>query len=241
MKFTNRIALVTGAAQGIGEAVSREFAERGVDVAMLDINEEKLNASADAIRAANPERKIIAVPCDVGDQASMDAAFAKVIEAFGRVDILVNNAGLWRDNRGKFHETDPATWERRWRVNVFSMMYLSKLALPGMLAQEFGRIINVASVAGVYGLANMVDYSTTKGAMISFTRALAKETAEKKVMVTCVSPGSVDGEPKPSELSYSNRAGTYHEHAQMILFLASDNASYVSGQSFQVDGCRRKM
>ena len=241
MRFTNRIALVTGAAQGIGEAVSREFAERGVDVAMLDINEEKLIASADAIRAAYPERKILAIACDVGEAASMDAAVAKVLAEFGRVDILVNNAGLWRDNRGLFHETDPATWERRWRVNVFSMMYLSKLLLPGMLAQEFGRIINVASVAGVYGLANMVDYSTTKGAMISFTRALAKETADKKVMVTCVSPGSVNGEKTPTDLSYSNRHGTYHEHAQMILFLASDNASYVSGQSFQVDGCRRKM
>ena len=121
------------------------------------------------------------------------------------------------------------------------MMYLSKKFLPGMLAQEYGRIINVASVAGVYGLANLVDYSTTKGAVISFTRALAKETANKKVLITCVSPGAVDGQGAPSELSYSDRCGTFNEHAQMILFLASDNASYVSGQSFQVDGCRRKM
>ncbi|MBE6613423.1 MAG: SDR family oxidoreductase [Ruminococcaceae bacterium] len=241
MKFTNRIALVTGAAQGIGEAVSREFAERGVDVAMLDVNGDKLKAVAKSIRDASPERRILAVPCDVGDAASMDAAVAEVLSEFGRVDILVNNAGLWRDNTGAFHETDPATWERRWRVNVFGMMYLSKLLLPGMLEREFGRIINVASVAGVYGIANMVDYSTTKGAMISFTRALAKETAAKKVLVTCVSPGSVSGEMTPTELSYSNRMGTYHEHAQMILFLASDNASYVSGQSFQVDGCRRKL
>jgi len=241
MKFENRTAVITGAAHGIGEAAAAEMAERGVDIAMLDVNGEMLDEAAQAIREKYPERKILAVRCDVSDAADMDRAFAEISSTFPRVDILVNNAGIFRDNRGPFHETDPASWERRWRINVFGMMYLTKLFLPGMLAQEYGRVINVASVAGVYGLANMVDYSTTKGAVISFTRALAKETTAHGVLITCVSPGSVGAEMKPSELSFSGRTGTYHEHAQMIVFLASDNASYMSGQSFQVDGCRKKM
>lgn len=241
MKFNNRTAVITGAAHGIGEAVAHEMAERGVDVAIVDLNSEMLNAVAEDIRAKFPERKVLAVSCDVGERDQLDAAVEKIQREFPRIDILVNNAGIFRDNRGPFHETDPDTWERRWRINVFSMMYLSKKFLPGMLAQEYGRIINVASVAGVYGLATMVDYSTTKGAVISFTRALAKETAKQKVLVTCVSPGAVDSWESPTNLSYSDRNGTYSEHAQMILFLASDNASYISGQSFQVDGCRRTM
>lgn len=126
-------------------------------------------------------------------------------------------------------------------------VYCTKYVLPDMLVSGFGRIINVASVAGVYGNANMVHYSATKGAIISMTRALAKEVSDKGVTVNAISPGSVtDSENEsleasvPSELSFMGRTGSPMENAKLISFLASDDASYISGQNIQIDGCRKK-
>lgn len=127
------------------------------------------------------------------------------------------------------------------------VVYFTKAVLPKMLENGHGRIINVGSVAGVYGNANMVHYSTTKGALITMTKALAKEVADKGVLVNCVSPGSVSpSENKDmnyfenSELSFIGRTGTDMENANLICFLASDEASYISGQNIQIDGCRKK-
>ena len=132
-------------------------------------------------------------------------------------------------------------------LNVMSVVYLTKAVLPGMLERKYGKIINVASVAGVYGNANMVHYSATKGALISMTKALAKEVTDKGVLVNCVSPGSVSSSANPdvnsftpSELSFMGRTGTNMENANLICFLASDEASYISGQNIQIDGCRKK-
>ena len=120
--------------------------------------------------------------------------------------------------------------------------------IGGMLENAYGRIINVASVAGVYGNAKMAHYSATKGAVIAMTRALAKEVTDQGVLVNCVSPGSVSNSQNedidffsPSELSFMGRTGTDRENANLILFLASDEASYISGQNIQIDGCRKKM
>ena len=124
---------------------------------------------------------------------------------------------------------------------------MTKAVLPGMLERKYGRIINVASVAGVYGNANMVHYSATKGAVISMTKALAKEVADKGILVNCVSPGSVSPSEnsdvnsfEPSELAFMGRTGTNMENANLICFLASDEASYISAQNIQIDGCRKK-
>jgi NAD(P)-dependent dehydrogenase (short-subunit alcohol dehydrogenase family) len=123
-------------------------------------------------------------------------------------------------------------------------MYMTKAVLGGMIARGYGRIVNLASVAGVYGNRNMVDYSTTKAAIIGFTKALAKEVSEAGVTVNAVSPGSINSEEEyrnNTELSFIGRTGTVDECANVITFLCSDAASYVSGQNYQVDGCRKKM
>ena len=127
-------------------------------------------------------------------------------------------------------------------------VYFTKAVLPSMLENEWGRIINVASVAGVYGNANMVHYSATKGAVISFTKGLAKELAEYNITVNSVSPGSVSPAAeddidfvKPSDLSYSGRTGSGRENADLICFLASDSAAYINGENIQIDGCRKKL
>lgn len=127
------------------------------------------------------------------------------------------------------------------------VVYCTKAVLPKMLENSYGRIVNVASVAGVYGNANMVHYSATKGALIAMTKALAKEVTDKGVLVNCVSPGSVSPSGNKdmnyfenSELSFMGRTGTDMENANLICFLASDEASYISGQNIQIDGCRKK-
>ncbi len=239
MRFNNRTALVTGAANGIGRATALMLARRGVDVMLYDVVEERLASLKDEISALG--RKADYCVCDMGDESSIDAAVARTKE-FGKIDILVNNAALWRNDAGKFVETSPESWKRRWMVNVWGLMYLTQKMLPDMTRQQWGRIINVSSVAGRYGIMNMVDYSTTKGAVHSFTKALAKEVAADNVLVTSMSPGNVgNGEMKPNDLAYMGRECSYDEQAEVICFLASENASYVSGQDFQVDGCRRKL
>ena len=127
-------------------------------------------------------------------------------------------------------------------------VYVTRAVLPSMLAQHYGKIINVASVAGVYGNANMAHYSATKGAIISFTKALAKEVCESGVLVNAVSPGTVSPSEnddidfhKPSSLSYMGRTGTDRENADLICFLVSDRAGYISGQNIQIDGCRKNI
>lgn len=128
-----------------------------------------------------------------------------------------------------------------------SVVYFTKAVLPKMLDNNYGRIINISSVAGVYGNANMAHYSATKGALTAFTKASAKETASKGVLVNSISPGSVSPSEnddmdysEASELSFIGRTGTATENANLICFLASDEASYISGQNIQIDGCRKK-
>lgn len=239
MKYNNRTALVTGSADGVGRATALMLAKRGVDLVLFDVNVPHLREVEAEI--AKLGRRVLALECDMGDQASIDTALSKVSE-FGKIDILVNNAALWRNEYGPFVDTDPESWKRRWMVNVWGLMYLTQKLLPPMLEQKWGRVINVSSVAGRYGIANMVDYSTTKGAVHSFTKALAKETSPHNVLVTSMSPGNVgNGEMRQNELSYLGRESSYDEQAEVICFLASENASYCSGQDFQVDGCRKKM
>ena len=159
-----------------------------------------------------------------------------------QVDLLVNNAGIYRAHCVPFAESESAFWRDKIEVNILGTMYFTRALLPGMLRRHYGRIINLASVAGVYGIANMADYSMTKGAIIGFTHALAKEVTSQGVLVNAVSPGSIDDDPASMPVhSFMGRAGSFAECAEVICFLASDAASYVAGQNYIVDGCRRKM
>ena len=183
---------------------------------------------------------------DVSDENAVYRSVADAETKFGKIDILVNNAAIWRCWQ-PFSETPTEEWRKYLDVNVMGTVYFTKAAISGMLARNYGRIINVASVAGVYGNANMAHYSATKGAVISFTKALAKEVSEKGITVNAISPGSVSPSDNddidyflPSTLSFAGRTGTDRENADLILFLASDKAAYISGQNIQIDGCRKK-
>lgn len=243
--FQNKTVLITGAAVGIGRACAVQFARGGANVILVDYNPETLKNAEKEIR--NITDNVLALVCDVSDNAAVVTAVKKSVERFGRVDILVNNAGLWR-SFSAFHEMDIGLWKKFIDINVMGAVYFTKAVIDAMMENRYGRIINVASVAGVYGNANMTHYSATKGAVISFTKALAKEVASYGITVNAVSPGSVSPAEvgdmeytESSELSFSGRTGSTKENADLICFLASDSAAYINGQNIQIDGCRKKM
>jgi NAD(P)-dependent dehydrogenase (short-subunit alcohol dehydrogenase family) len=239
MNFEGKVAFVTGAARGIGRACAEGFAKRGASVILADMNEENLMAASEACRAYGVKVKSIVL--DVSDEAAVRASIDESIREFGKIHILVNNAGIYKGNN--FLESDSEVWKKYIDVNIMGTIYPTHAILPHMIENGYGRIVNIGSVAGVYGISYFVDYSMTKGAIISFTKALAKLVSAKGVTVNCISPGTIDvnGGGSNSDFSFIGRSGTPEECANVILFVASDEASYVSGQNYLVDGCRKKM
>jgi len=245
MKFTDKVAMITGAGVGIGRATAICMAKEGADLVLVDVQPQTLEALKEEL-ACYPVKVITAV-CDVADKAAVDAVVAQANEQLGKIDILVNNAALWRSYL-PFSEETAELWQRFMSINVMGVYYCTHAVIDGMLDRGYGRIINVASIAGVYGNANMVCYSATKGAVIAMTRALAKEVTGKGVLVNAVSPGSVSDSAdmdidayQPSELAFMGRTGTDRENANLICFLAGEESSYISGQNIQIDGCRKRM
>jgi len=246
MNFQKKIALITGAAVGIGRATALELAKHGADLILLDINFEKLEKLKEELKIYPSD--VLIYSCDVSDEKRVNEVVTDALSHFSKIDILVNNAALWRC-WASFLDTPVNDWKKFFDINVMGTVYVTRAVLPSMIEQRYGRIINVASVAGVYGNSNMAHYSATKGAMISFTKALAKEVCENGILVNAVSPGTVSPSEnddidyyQPTPLSsYMGRSGTDRENANLICFLASDGASYISGQNIQIDGCRKKI
>ena len=237
MDFKGRTAFVTGAARGIGRATAIGFAKKGANVVIADVADlsetyEELKKHTDNVMKIN---------FDVSDEADARAAVTSALRQFGKIDILINNAAIFPAS--DFISTASDQWKKVLDVNVLGTMYLSHAVLPYMIENRYGRIVNIGSVAGVYGLSWFVDYSMSKGAVISFTKALAKAVSDKGVTVNCISPGSVapDGSDSMKDFSFVGRAATYGEIANVIIFVASDEASYISGQNYLVDGCRKQM
>ena len=243
MDFNGRVALVTGASIGIGRATAINFAKNGAKVVIVDINGEGLLSVEKEIREFTDD--VLSFCLDVSDEEAVNSSVASAIKHFGGIDILVNNAGIFRDYEF-FVESSSDKWKRYIDINILGVMYFAKAVLPSMLDKGYGRIINLGSVAGVYGKAYQACYSMTKGAVMSFTSALAKEVTDKGITVNCVSPGSVSDSDDldynkvfSTELSFAGRTGTHMENANLICFLASDEAAYISGQNIQIDGCRK--
>ena len=244
LNFKGKTALVTGAAAGIGRAVAIRFAQYGAKVAILDLNEEKLEYVKKEIEVYTKD--VIALKCDISNEAEVYESVKKAEDTLGNIDILVNNAAIWR-YLDSFTNVSTDEWRKYMDINVMGTVYCTKAVLPKMLENHYGKIVNVSSVAGVYGIANMVHYSATKGAVIAMTRALAKEVIDKGVYVNCVSPGSVSPAEnldmdyyEDSQHCFLGRTGTDNENTNLICFLASDEATYIAGQNIQIDGCRKK-
>lgn len=238
--FTGRCAIITGASIGIGQATAEKLAELNCNLVLVARNIQKLE---ELQKKLEKKVDVLIFKCDVCDEQAVKTVVQRSIEHFSKIDILVNNAAIWR-RWIPFAETDSSMWKEYINSNILGTLYFTHAVLQNMLENHYGRIINIGSVAGVYGNALQVDYSMTKGAIIAFTKALAKEVTDKGILVNCVSPGSVSNKqdiPEPTELSFTGRTGTHTENANLICFLASEEASYISGQNYQVDGCRKKM
>jgi 2-hydroxycyclohexanecarboxyl-CoA dehydrogenase len=242
MELENKVAVVTGAASGIGKATAEALAEAGATVICADIDREKGEAAAAAIRSKGGKAEFHAI--DLTDAASI-GAFAEAVQAkAGAIDILVNGAG-WGQTR-PFWETTPELWQKLIALNFVGPMNLVKALLPKMLERGSGKIVNIASDAGRVGSLGETVYSGAKGGLIAFTKSLARETARYNINVNCVCPGPTEtpllfAVPEKHLEAFKKaipfrRFGKPSEIADAVLFFASDRASYITGQVLSVSG-----
>ena len=243
MKFEGQVALITGAAVGIGRATALEMAREGATLILLDMNPETLAALQQEL--AQLASRVLVYACDISDEEAVNKIVADALEKTNKIDILVNNAGIWRGSN-YFLDITPAEWKKYFDVNMMGTVYATRAVLPSMLERGYGRIVNVASVAGVYGNAKMSHYSASKGAMIAFTKALASELGYSGIRVNAVSPGVIDtkmnacfSEEEKKALCEEiplGRMGLPKEIAAAVVYFASDDSAYTTGQILAVSG-----
>jgi len=238
----DKVALVTGASQGIGRATSLSLAQAGAKLAVAARNTEKLSALAAEIEASGGSA--LAVPMDVADAAQVKAGFQQLLAKFGRLDILVNNAAITRDTLALRMKLED--WDAVLRTNLTGAHLCIQQALGAMLKQRSGRIINLTSVVAETGNAGQANYVASKAGLIGLTRAIAVEVASRNITVNAIAPGFIETpmtDALPQELKDKMKAliplgrfGTDRDVAAAIAFLASDEAAYITGQVLDVNG-----
>ena len=240
--LNDKIAIVTGAGQGIGRAIAEKLAAGGATIVVTDINQAAAGQTARAIGGG-----AVAVPADVTSAESVTAMVGQAQSRFGRIDVLVNNAG-W-DKAGRFTDSDPADWDRVIQINLYGVLNTSKAVLPIMAERGRGTVVNIASDAGRVGSSGEAVYSAAKGGVIAFTKATAREMARHQVTVNCVCPGPADtelfaaiGGDNPKLRDALTRAIPLRRLARpadvagAVAFLASDDAAFITGQTISVSG-----
>jgi len=240
--LNGKIALVTGAAQGIGRDISLGLAADGADVAICDVNLEAAQKTSSEIEGRG--RKSLAVKANVASSADVTAMIDQVVEKFGRIDILVNNAGITRD--GLILRMKDEDWDLVLSINLKGAFLCTKAALKHMAKQRAGTIINIASIVGAMGNAGQANYVASKAGLIGLTKTIAREYANRNVTANAVAPGFIDtamtqalSETVRQELAKQiplGRLGSSEDVASAVRFLASPSAAYITGQVIHVNG-----
>ncbi len=236
----DRIAIVTGAGQGIGRAIAVKLAAEGATVVAADVNQSACEETANELGGDS-----VGLLADVTSRESVDAMVEHVMDRFGRIDALVNNAG-W-DKGEAFLDSEPDTWDRIIQINLYGVFNTLKAVLPIMADQHYGKVVNLGSDAGRVGSSGEAVYSAAKGGVIAFTKAMAREMARSQVNVNCVCPGPTDtalfasmGDDKLREALIKaipfRRLGQPEDVASTVVFLASDEAAFLTGQTVSVSG-----
>jgi NAD(P)-dependent dehydrogenase (short-subunit alcohol dehydrogenase family) len=240
MRFQNKVAIVTGAGNGIGKATSLMLAREGAKVVAIDIDQNNVEQVATIIRDAGGTALPLIV--DITNVQQIQAATAQVIDQLGQIDILVNNAGAgWKGKAVTFADTPVGSWEWIIDLNVKGTLHFTQAVLNHMVKRKYGKIINVTSIAASAGIPKLSVYSASKGALVSFTKSLAMELGPSRINVNCVSPGVVAREDEaiePYNGTFLGRKGRPDEYACVIAFLASDDAAFITGVDYLVDGGR---
>jgi len=237
-----RVAFVTGGAQGIGRAIALAFARAGVDVAIADLKPDGVGAAIAELSATG--RRAWGFTGDVSSLAFAQEAVEKTVAAAGGLHVLVNNAGITRD--GLLLRMKPEDWDAVLRVNLTGSFNFCKAVVPGMIKQRWGRIVNISSVVGAMGNAGQVNYAASKAGLLGLTKSLAREVASRGVTVNAVAPGFIDTAmtqalPEKAREALlgqipAGRLGQASDVAAAVLFLASEGAGYVTGQVLHVNG-----
>jgi 3-oxoacyl-[acyl-carrier protein] reductase len=241
-KLAEKIAVITGAGQGIGREIASLFAREGADVAVIDRNPKSAKDIVESIRSLG--RRALSVSADIGEEGEVETAFRKISNELGSIDILVNNAGI--DTTSLVVDMPTSLWDEMLRVNLRGVFLCTRAVLPGMIEKRSGRIINIASQLAYKGAREMAHYAAAKAGVIGFTRSLAYEVAEHDITVNAIAPGPIDTElfrnlpeewrkRKLAEIPLG-RAGKVEEIAPTALLLASDDGAYYIGATLNPNG-----
>ncbi|RKY41949.1 MAG: 3-oxoacyl-ACP reductase [Candidatus Makaraimicrobium thalassicum] len=243
MKLENKVAMITGAARGIGKHIAMLFAGEGADLAICDVNEGTLDATKAEIESAGG-RKVLTGKIDVTSTREVEDFVKKILDNFGSLDILVNNAGITRDNI--VLRMSEQEWDAVLDVNLKGAFNCIKAVARPMMKSRSGRIVNMASIIGLMGNAGQANYSASKGGLIALTKSVAKELGSRNINVNAIAPGFIQtdmtdkltDEAKQKLLGVIplGRMGNTQDVAKLALFLASDDSAYITGQVVQVDG-----
>lgn len=242
MRLMDKVALITGGAQGIGLATAELFCKEGAKVVLVDVDEAAVNRSTQALTAAGSSA--LGVKADVRQYADCDAAVKACLDKFGKIDILINNAGITKDNL--IMRMSDADWDLVLDINLKGAFNFTKAAVRPMLKAHWGRIINIASVVGQEGNAGQANYAASKGGLISFTKSCAREFGSRNILVNAISPGFIKTrltDVLPAEVKEKlltkilvGRMGEPIEIARAALFLSSEDSSYITGHVLGVNG-----